>query len=46
MFKKDAEYFAEGSKEFYQRLISGILETYFFMVRHLQGRCEILAIER
>ena len=28
MFKKDAEYFAEGSKEFYQRLILGILETF------------------
>ena len=30
MFKKDAQYFAEGSKEFYQRLILGILETYYF----------------
>lgn len=46
MFKKDAEYFAEGSKEFYQRLILGILETNSFMVRHLQGHCEILAIDR
>ena len=34
MFKKDAKYFTEGSKEFYQRLILGILEANFFMVRH------------